>query len=353
MNISKINGTFIEAISAAVPKKTIKNTEFAKESFPKDDFEKTINALGIEQRHVIDNPQTTALDLCFEAARNIFVNTRINPEEIGAVIFVTLTPDNLMPNNASLIQHLLGLQSNIAAFDLNHACSGYIYGLWIASLMVKNMNTKVLLLDGDVNTKYISPWDKATAFLFGDAGTATVISPSNSSESHFSFVTDGSKRDSLIIPGMGFRRNLTQEDLQYQIYEDGSRRRMVDLFMKGEEVFSYVVNTVPKIANEFLDELEIIVDEVEYLILHQANAFMLRKLSRKLNFTPEKVPFSIQKFGNTSSASIPLNICSELKIAIKQPKRCILIGMGAGLSTGIADITIGPTICLGVKEVDL
>lgn len=353
MNISKVSGIKIEAISAVVPQNTINNLDFARENFPNDNMENAINALGIATRHVINNPETTAVDLCVEAAKDIFIQNSVKADEIGAIIFVTLTPDNLMPNNASLVQHRLELPPNIPAFDLNHACSGYIYGLWVASLMANNLNKKVLLLDGDVNTKYISPWDKSTALLFGDAGTATVVTPSDSGIWFFSFITDGSKRDSLIIPAMGFKRPLKAEDLQYQTYEDGSKRRMVDLLMKGEDVFSYVVSTVPKFALEFMDELETSSEEFDYLVLHQANAFMLRKLSRKLNFDPEKVPLSISRFGNTSSVSIPLNICAELNTVIGQPKNCLLIGMGAGLSTGIASVTIGPTICGGVKEVDL
>jgi 3-oxoacyl-[acyl-carrier-protein] synthase-3 len=218
--------------------------------------------------------------------------------------------------------------------------------------MAKTMNGKVLLLDGDVNSKYVSPWDKSTALLFGDAGSATIVSPCESGEWFFSFFTDGSKRDSLIIPSMGFKMPLTEDDLKYRIYEDGSKRRMVDLVMKGEDVFSYVVSTVPKFANEFMDELETSAAEFDFLILHQANAFMLRKLSKKLNFNAEKVPLSIHRYGNTSSVSIPLNICSELNQVLNNPKSCMLIGMGAGLSTGIAKVTIGPATWYGVKEVD-
>ena len=353
MNISCIKNLKIEAIGACVPSNIVENRQFAKEHLS-DDLENTIKALGIDQRHICRSDKSTALDLSIEAAKNLFTNTSINPSEIGGIVFVTLTPDNLMPNNASLAQHLLNLPQSIPAFDINHACSGYVYGLWISSLMAQNINKKVLLLDGDTNSKYVSPWDKSTGLLFGDAGSATIVSCSDEpSEWFFTFETDGSNRDALIIPGIGFRHLLTPESLKYMSYEDGSRRRFIDMYMKGEDVFGYVVTKVPKIINSFLEELELSSEEFDFLLLHQANAFMLRKLARKINFNSEKMPISINKFGNISSVSIPLNICSEISNKLSQPSKALLVGMGAGLSTGAAVIQLGPTYCSGVKEIDI
>jgi 3-oxoacyl-[acyl-carrier-protein] synthase III len=352
MNISKIRGLRIEAIAACVPKKTINNRSFAKEFF-KDDMEATISALGIEERHICKT-NATSLDLSLEAARIIFDTGNISRQDIGGVVFVTLTPDNLMPNNASLIQHKLNLPGDIPAFDVNHACSGYVYGLWIASLMAKSLDRKILLLDGDVNSKYVSQWDKATGLLFGDAGTATLISPSgHDDEWVFSFITDGSNRDAIIIPGLGFRSPLELDHLNYKTYEDGSKRRLIDMQMDGGAVFNYVVNSVPKMVISFFEELEIFPDDFNYLILHQANAFMLRKLARKIGFDLKKMPISLNKYGNTSSASIPLNICSEIRKEEIQNLKLLLIGMGAGLSTGVASISTSITQSFGVTEIDV
>lgn len=149
-------------------------------------------------------------DLCVCAAQNIFEEA-INRNEIGAIVFITLTPDCLMSNNASLAQHLLKLPQEIPAFDINHACSGYVYGLWNAALISRNLGKKVLLLDGDVNSQYVSPWDSSTALLFGDAGTATVISPSTKAKDwNFTFNTDGSNRDAILMR-IGFRNIIKSE----------------------------------------------------------------------------------------------------------------------------------------------
>ena len=128
---------------------------------------------------------------------------------------------------------------------------------------------------------------------------------------------------------------------------------MWSILMDGISVFNYVVNSVPKMVSSFLDEIEIYPAEFDFLVLHQANAFMLRKLARKIGFDLTKMPLSINKFGNTSSASIPLNICSEIKDMYLKDLKLLLIGMGAGLSTGVASINLNNTKSFGVIEADL
>ena len=354
MNISSIKGVRIEGIGACVPKKEIDNSVFAKEYFD-EDLSNTIRAIGVEKRRVCADKDTTSLDLSLEAARELFNQIDFDVNDIGGIVFVTLTPDYLMPNNASRAQSLLNLPKNVAAFDVNHACSGYVYGLWVSALMAKNLNKKILLLDGDTNSKYVSPYDKATALLFGDAGTATIISPvDDDSEWKFTFFTDSVQGDALMIPGIGFRNMLSKESLEYQIFPDGGKRRLIDMKMNGEDVFNYVVLTVPKILKNFMREANVTPDDLQYLLLHQANAFMLRKLARKIKFPLEKMPVSIAKYGNTSSVSIPLNICSEISDHIKENKAKVLMtGMGAGLSTGAAILDIGVCHSIGVLEKDM
>ena len=352
MIISTIKNVTIEAMSACVPKNKIDNFEFAKKHFG-EGLSSTIKAIGIDERRVVKKDDTTSLDLSLIAAKEL-LKKKFDVSEFGAIVFVTLTPDNLMPNNASYVQHLLNFPQNIIAFDINHACSGYIYGLWNAAMIANNINKKVLLLDGDVNSHYVSPWDRSTALLFGDAGSATVVSPTKEgNEWNFTFMTDGSHRKALNV-GIGFRNLLTKESLEYKEYPDGSKRRDIDMSMKGEDVFNYVVLTVPKIIKNFLEDIEQETDDYNYLILHQANAFMLRKLARKIKFPLERVPISMNKFGNTSSVSIPLNLCSELQREISNSKNNLLLcGMGAGLSTGLASIETNGCFIPNVVEVDL
>lgn len=349
MIISTIKGVRMEAISACVPANTINNREFAKQRFS-DDLSATISALGIEERHAIVKEDTTSLTLCVEAAKLILKDMDL--DEIGAVVMVTLTPDYMMPNNASYAQHLLGLPNGIAAFDINHACAGYEFGLWNAALICSNIGKKVLLLDGDVNTKYVSPWDRETAILFGDAGTATLLSPdSDATDWHFTFNTDGSNRDAITVK-LGFKHPMDAEQLEYKISEDGSKKRDIDMYMDGKRVFNYVVKSVPAIVNGFMDEIETSPEEYERLIMHQANLFMLKRLAKKVGFDfNTQAPICIDKYGNTSSVSVPLTIASKLNG--EEVGHCLLVGMGAGLATGVGDVNLKGLKNYGVIECDL
>lgn len=350
MNLSKVKAVRMEAIAACVPQNRIDNYKFAQEHFS-EDFSATLRALGVEERHVAVKEDTTALTMAVKAAEKIFEDGSIKKEDIGAVIMVTLSPDCLMPNNATYAQYLLGLPKDVAAYDINHACPGYVFGLWNAALVCQNLGKKVLLLDGDINTKYVSSWDKSTALLFGDAGTATVLTPDPSATDwYFSFSSDGSNRDAIMMR-LGFKYPIRKEYLEYEEQEDGGKRRFIDMEMNGKAVFNYVVDTVPEYVRELMDELETAPEEYEKLVLHQANCFMLRKLAKILGFDPKtQMPVCMNKYGNTSSVSIPLTICSELSEGVGH---ILGVGMGAGLATGIMDIDLSGVRNCGVTEAEL
>ena len=332
MNLCTIKGVRMEAISAVVPKNVVNNREFAKEHF-EEDMTATINALGIEQRHVCANLETTALDMCCKAAERIFDDGKIAREDIGAVIFVTQTPDMLIPNNASVAQFRLGLQRDTLAFDINHACAGWIYGLWNVSLVAKNLNKKVLLLDGDTNSKYVSPWDKSTALLFGDCGTATVVAPAdNVADWYFTFDTDGSKAEATTLD-IGFKHQLSEKAFEYEVQKDGGKRRQIDMYMDGTAIFTQGYQIIPKLINDFFEELETDSSEYDRLIAHQANLLLLRKVGKKIGFPEEKQSFIIENYGNSSSTCIPLAACVENKHA-----HALIYAIGAGVSISVGDV---------------
>ena len=347
MNISTVKGVRLEAIAACVPEHKVDNMVFAQAHF-EEDMSANLKALGVVERRVSVKEETTSMDFCIAASEKIFAEGGVKKKDIGAVIFVTLTPDCLMPNNSTYAQHLLGLEKDIATLDINHACPGYVFGLWNAALIAQNIQKKVLLLDGDINSKYVSPWDKSTALLFGDAGTASVISPDASAPDwHFTFISDGSNREAIMVR-LGMRYPIKAEHLEYKIWGDGGKRRFIDMEMNGRAVFDYVVDVVPEIANAFMEELETSAEEYEKLVLHQANHFMLKKLAKATGFDHKtQMPVCMNKYGNTSSASIPLTIASELT---EPTDHIFMIGMGAGLASGIADLSVKGVKNLGVIE---
>lgn len=350
MNISTVKGVRLEAIAACVPKNKVDNLTFAKSHF-EEDMSSNLKAIGALERRVAIKEETTSMDFCIAAAEEVFSKGGVKKEDIGAVIFVTLTPDCMMPNNSTYSQHLLGLGKDVATLDINHACPGYVFGLWNAALIAQNLQKKVLLLDGDINSKYVSPWDKSTALLFGDAGTATVITPDeNAPDWHFTFMSDGSNRQAIMVR-LGMRYPIKEDYLQYKVWEDGGKRRFIDMEMNGRAVFDYVVDVVPEIVNSFMDELETSGEEYDKLVLHQANHFMLKKLAKAIGFDHKtQMPICMDRYGNTSSVSIPLTISSELS---EQTGRILMIGMGAGLASGIADLSLNGMNNLGVIEKDL
>ena len=350
MNISTISGVRIESIAACVPSHTVNNQAFAKMHFA-EDMTAALKAMGVNQRHIALKEESTSMEMCLTAADRILSKGRIDKSDIGAVIYVTLTPDCLMPNNSTYAQHMLGFPQDVATLDINHACPGYVFGLWNAGLIAQNLQKKVLLLDGDINSKYVSPWDKSTGLLFGDAGTATLISPDASAgDWHFTFLSDGSKREAIMVR-LGMRYPLKEAYLQMKEWEDGGRRRFIDMQMDGRAVFNYVVDVVPEVAMAFMDELETTCEEYDKLLLHQANLFMLKKLAKTIGFDyMDQMPVSMDRYGNTSSASIPLTISSEVQEPVD---RVLMVGMGAGLASGFADLSLFGLHNYGVIEADL
>lgn len=351
MSFCHVENVKIEAICGCVPSHEINNTEFGKKLFF-DDLENIISATGIKKRRVCKNKKTTALDLSVSAAEIIFTNNESLRDKIGGVVFVTFTPDNIMPFNAAFCQHKLKLSSYIPAFDINLACSGYPYGLWIAALMAKNLNSKVLLLDGDKQSHLVSSQDEATALLFSDAGTATIISPcENNNTFYFSFMTDGKKKDALIIEDGGSKNWFSKNSLMFMNCDKNNKRRKTDIYMNGFEVFKFVMQNVPKNIKKLIDLCHITKDDIDFLVLHQANKYMVTQIAKAVQIPIDRVPMTMDIYGNSSSASVPITLASRLKNQeFNKPKKILLSGFGAGLSIGTAVIDIKTCLSYGVHD---
>lgn len=351
MNIYKILGVKIDAIYGCLPTNIIDNREAGQSLFG-DSIDNLIKATGIEKRRICSNG-VTSYDLCLKAASELIKDLEIEKDEIGGIINVTFTPDNLMPNNATHAQSDLKLSNSIAAFDINLACSGYVYGLWVASMMANSLNKKILLLDGDKQSFLTSPYDKSTSLLFGDAGSATLVSPDENFDNEFifSFYTDGSRRDSLIIKDGAARNEFNEESLLYKTDSEGNQSRDIDIKMNGMDIFKFVVQDGKKNLIEYLNELGESAEDYDYLILHQANVYMIKQLCKKIGFTLDKLPITADKYGNSSSATIPITISSELKEPSKSKNlRLLISGFGGGLSLGIGSININTNTKLRVLD---
>jgi 3-oxoacyl-[acyl-carrier-protein] synthase-3 len=243
--------------------------------------------------------------------------------------------DYKIPATAPSLQHRLGLLKTTAAFDINLSCSGYIYALStaFAYASLESIN-KVLLLDGETFSKLISMKDKSNAPLYGDAGTATIIEKGEFGNSFFSLNSDGSGVNVLKIDAGGARNRTSAQNLEEVEVEDGNFRSQNQLYMDGMEVFNFAMMNVPKDIKNLLAFAGKELNDLDMIVFHQANKFMTDYFVKRLKFDNTKVPYSIDRFGNTSSASIPLTIISE--ISERNRKSVMMSGFGAGLSWGSA-----------------
>jgi len=333
MAIIKYSNIGIHSISGCVPAKK----EYTKDLdylLSTEEIDKAINNIGIEEKRIADIGLCSS-DLCYKAAVKLIADNGIEPESIDALIFVSQTSDYHQPATSTILQHKLGLRKDTACFDINLACSGYVYGLSAAYAYANTEGiNRVLLLVGETMSKIVSRYDKVNTPLFGDAGTATLIEKGNYGKSVFSLNTDGSGYDVMMIPDGGFRNPVSEQSLIVEEDSNGDRRNRMQFRMDGMAVFNFGMSEEPRDVKNLVKAAGIEVKDLDLLIYHQANKFMTDFFTKWLKFDKSRTPYSIKKFGNTSSASIPLTIVSELYAKYPQREKVALSGFGAGLSWG-------------------
>jgi 3-oxoacyl-[acyl-carrier-protein] synthase-3 len=350
MPISKFNSAKISGIVTCLPKNSIR-IEDEVDTLYNGDFQKVERikkSMGLNKRHVVLGNMTSS-DLCQIAAKKLIAGTKINRKSIDALIFVTQTPDYFQPTNAAYLHGVLNLPKSCAAFDVNLGCSGYVYGLWLAFMMIESKSCKnILFLAGDTLSKIVNKKDSKVAPLFGDAGTATLIQKSVKKEkSFFDLYTDGKKFDTIIQPKGAFREPSFKEIKNKKIFDTSDKRNLENLFMDGGEVFNFSILTEPKAINNILKISNLTKDQIDYVIFHQANKYIITNIARRLNIPLGKTPSDTSgKFGNQSSASIPSTISDSIKKEAKSKKlKVILSGFGVGLSWATCQLEINKIYC--------
>ena len=327
MAFLKIQNVSVVGIAAGVPKKvmpTISTTD----QYDAGAFIETTGV--IEKRY--DNDFTTS-DLGLAAAEKLIADLKWDKSEIGALIFVSQTADYILPATSCILQDKLGLSKDCYALDISLGCSGWVYGMSvIASLLQSKVAKKAILIAGDARKQCYEEADQ----LFGFAATATALVYNESADDlRFHFGTDGSGYDAIIKPVGGCRNQVTAKDLEPKMCEDGRMRHGFQTLMKGMDVFGFGITVAPKSIKKLIAEYGIDIDNVEYYIFHQANRKMNETIRKKLKLTEEQVPYSMTHFGNTSSASIPLTIVTQLQNKVSEKRtEMIACGFGVGLSWG-------------------
>lgn len=337
MSFLKFNGVGVTALSGAVPRTIIDNYKYT-QYFPEDQVKEVVDKVGIYERRFADE-NTCSSDLCYAACEQLIADNNIDRNEIDMLIFISQTPDYRMPATSVLLQNRLGLPNSTIAFDINLGCSAFLYGLCTAFSFLQNQNMrKVLILDGETRSKVYSPKDRRTAFLFGDGGIAALVERDEKfGESYFSLNSDGSRGDLIKINGGGYRMPSSIETLREKVVDEyGNIRNEEQGYMNGGDVFNFVIREIPRDIKKTAEWAGVDIHAMDYYVFHQANNFINSYLAKKLKLDVSKIPSTIERYGNTSSVSIPLTIVDKLKNEMGGNKQLMLSAFGVGMTWATA-----------------
>lgn len=322
-------GTRIEAIGIATPATSLDNDTLAAR-FPGWTAEKIEKKLGIRSRYVLA-PGETASDIAVQAIEALFASADLSRKDVDFLIYCTQSPDYLLPTTACIIQDRAGLPNAMGAIDINQGCSGYVYGLAQAhALLTAKLARKILLVTSDAYSTLVGENDASVRTIFGDAATATLLVADDGSTNRigaFAFGTDGSGKDALIVHNSGARTT-----------GDGKR---VPLFMNGPAVLSFTLREVPPMVEQSLALAQTTMESIDFFVFHQANAFILSQLQRKMKIPDEKMVIDFSDVGNTVSSTIPIALSRQINNGrLARGQTGMLVGFGVGLSWASCVLTL-------------
>lgn len=338
----------IKGISTVIPKKEMSLLDDSNlYNGDKKKIERVINSSGFLNRRVTEKHIMTS-DLCYQAANDLILKLNINKNEIDALLFISYTPDYLMPATSYVLHKRLGLSQDCVVMDIPQACSGFVIGLFQSAMLINSGCRKVLLLVGDSFSKFTDMFKNNTAPVFGDAGSATLLEYDNkcTEKMYFNIYSDGSNYDALICNNGGFRNPPKKEEF----YKDGSF--IYNSRMFGGKIFEFAMNNISPSIISLLDSSKIDKNDIDYFVFHQANKFIIENIARQLGIDSQNVPMTtISKYGNQCGASIPCAIADVLKDEVEhESNRLLCSGFGVGLSWANCVINLNKIYCSGVVD---
>lgn len=325
----------IASVAYHLPAAVLTNDDLAAE-FPEWTVDKISAKTGIARRHIAA-PDEFSSHLGIAAGRELFAREGIDAASIDYLIMCTQSPDYYMPTTACLVQEGLGLRHDVGATDITLGCSGYIYGLGLAKGLIESGQAEsVLLVTADTYSKFINPRDKSVRTIFGDGASATLVRGVDGDDglTGITYGTNGAGGKNLIVPNGGLRAGT---DIAPKAAVDA--RDLVesghDLYMDGPEIFNFTLDVVPTTVDEILRKTGMSKDDVDLFVFHQANAFMLEHLRKKLGVPAEKFFVSLAESGNTVSSTIPIALADAVEQGVlRSGMKVLLMGFGVGLSWG-------------------
>jgi len=328
MSLSRIDGFRIAGVSTCVPPRVVDNMERGKD-YGADEVRKVVAMAGVAQRHVVE-PGVTSADLCYEAARALLERIGWSRDSITGLILVTQSPDYFLPSSSCMVHKWLGLPDECATFDVGLGCSGYPYGLYLAASMLKaGGQQRILMLHGETPSRFTSPDDHATTLLFGDSGSATAIElAADGPPGYFCLRTDGKGYEGLIMRGGAFRDR------------EPANPRDRYLQMDGAGIFNFTISRVPPVIRDTLAFANLTVDDIDWFLFHQSNRFIMKHLAKKCGLPEQKLPFILDRYGNSGGPSVALALTEGVPGEGRQAARAMMVGYGVGLSWGAAIVEL-------------
>jgi 3-oxoacyl-[acyl-carrier-protein] synthase-3 len=345
-----INGVKIAGISTRYPSKIEKTDDYV--HFNQEEADKFKKNVGIVERRIVSG-NTCASDLCEAACRDLMSGLDWNGDDVDLLIMITQTGDYPVPATSIILQNKLGIKQSCICFDVNLGCSSFPYGLFIVSNLLQSAHLKkAVLLIGDVSSKVCSISDKSAYPLFGDAGCAiALIKTAEKSEFIFDLKSDGAGWDAIMIKSGGLASRYPVKSSSFQ-REDGSEivRDDVNLSLKGADIFSFAISQVPLSLLSVANQSSGGIDKFDFMVLHQANKMINQQIVRKTKIEATKSLESLELYGNTSSASIPLTITANKEKIVGSERSIIASGFGVGLSWGSVSFNLSQDVFMSHLE---
>jgi 3-oxoacyl-[acyl-carrier-protein] synthase-3 len=343
----------ISAIVNVVPQQDLSfDDEYPNYGLTKAKADRLKKMMGLGH-HRIAPADVLSSDLCRRGIEHLFERGVLRREEIGALIFVTQTPDYFLPPTSNVLQSLLGLDRDVFCLDVNQGCAGFVVGLMQAFLLLDQPGMrKALILNGDTASKQLSPRNRVSYPLAGDAGSVTVVERGDGGPITMDVKMDGARHQALIVRAGAFRKPSTPQTREEREIEDGVVRSEEQIEMDGAAVFSFTMGSVPPQIAAVLEAASMSQTDVDAYLFHQPNEFILKQLADKMGIPEERLPSNIVSiYGNCSSVSIPLNIAHNYGDRLaRESMRVCFSGFGVGLTWASCIMNIGPLDVCSVIE---
>ena len=352
MAFFEFNHIKVAGVACAVPKNEVK-TESYKPVFGDEEVEKFMAMTGVKASHRTLEHQTCS-DLGYRAARELLAHKGIEPEEIGALLFSSHSPDYRRPSTAFVLQHRLGVPEEAVCYDISLGCSSLVVGMQtMASIMSTSDMKYGLLFVGDTAGKSVNPHDRSSAMLFGEAGAVMLLEKTQNEADQIKALvrSDGSGFKYMIVPGGGYRNLHASEEVV--MCADGNERTLMNSFIQGTSVFTFTIFDVPRLIKDFWKQTATGPDDYDCFAFHQANLYILKQIAKKTKIPFERLPITLDRYGNTSGASAIVSLCDVYGAGNDNKTiKVMACGFGIGISLGATSFEINTDDILPIMEDD-